>query len=85
MAQSGRRRTIYSQDYELMLVMLRQAREKAEITQVELQKRLNMTQSAISKCERGQRRIDIVQLRDWCHALDISFAVFVAEFDRAAH
>lgn len=79
-----RKRTIYSRDYELLLRMLRQVRQEGEITQGELAKRLSMTQSAVSKCERGERRLDVVQLRDWCRALRISFPEFVTQFDKRA-
>jgi transcriptional regulator with XRE-family HTH domain len=62
--------------------MLRQAREQAELTQIDLADRLGETQSFISKCERGERRLDLVQLRAFCKALSVSLPTFVAEFDR---
>lgn len=78
-----RRRTIHSKDYETLLEMLRIARESRGITQSDLAKKLSMTQSAVSKCELGERRLDIVQLRDWCRAMKLPFVDFVAAFDRA--
>ncbi len=47
------RRTIYSKDFELLLAMLRSARVQAGVTQAELAKLLGVTQSAVSKSERG--------------------------------
>ena len=38
------------------------------MTQVELAKKLGMTQSDLSKVERGVRRIDFVELRHWAAA-----------------
>jgi DNA-binding XRE family transcriptional regulator len=58
------KRTIYSADYELLLRMLREARERADVTQVTLAQRLGITQSALSKCERGELRLDVVQTRN---------------------
>lgn len=76
------KRTIYSAEYELFLGMLREARERVGVTQVVLAKRLGITQSALSKCERGEIRLDVVQARDWCRALKVPFAAFIADFDR---
>jgi transcriptional regulator with XRE-family HTH domain len=76
-------KTISSQEGKLFLRLLREAREKAGVSQTQLAERLTESQSFISKCERGERRLDVVELRAWCHALKISFSAFVAEFDQA--
>ncbi|RYD32015.1 MAG: XRE family transcriptional regulator [Verrucomicrobiaceae bacterium] len=47
----------------------------------ELAERLNQTQSFISKCERSERRLDVVELRAWCKALDTTLAEFIVCFD----
>ena len=78
------KRTIYSRDYELLLGMLRALRARRGFTQEEMAGRLSITQSAFSKRERGELRMDIVQVRDWCHALGFSFARFASAFDRRA-
>lgn len=78
------RTTIYSHDYELLLRLLREARRNADVSQIELAKRLRLTQSTISKCERGELRLDAVQLRNWCHAMGVSFPDFTAAFDAQA-
>lgn len=78
------KRTIYSSDYELFLRMLKHAREEAGVTQAVLAKRLGITQSALSKCERGELRLDVVQSRDWCRALKVPFGPLMVEFDRQA-
>ena len=46
------------------------AREEAGLTQVELAARLGTTQSFISKCERGERRIDVVEFVAFVIAMD---------------
>jgi transcriptional regulator with XRE-family HTH domain len=48
---------------------------------VELAKRLKVTQSQVSKCERGEVRLDLVQLRTHCQALGISLPEFVGRFE----
>lgn len=48
-----------------MLRRLRKAREEAGLTQVEVAKALKKTQSFVSKCELGERRIDPLDLDDF--------------------
>lgn len=54
--------SIYSERYKDFLERLTQAREEAGLTQVEVAKILNQPQSFISKCESGERRIDLVEI-----------------------
>jgi transcriptional regulator with XRE-family HTH domain len=53
----------YVQQYRVFLRRLRQAREDAGLTQVEVARRLSRPQSFISKCESGERRVDFIELR----------------------
>jgi hypothetical protein len=43
---------------------------------------LDETQSFISKCERGERRIDLVELRTFCAAMGIPLNEFVSRFQK---
>lgn len=76
-------KTIYSREYELFLHLLRTAREQAGLTQEEVALRLGTSQSVISKCERGERRLDIVELRFWTQALGIPIQELVINFDQS--
>lgn len=76
-------KSLYSREYRLLIERLRALREDAGITQVELAKRLNATQSFVSKCESGDRRLDAVELRTWCRAVGVSFVGFMTEIDAA--
>ena len=78
------RKTIHSTDYKRFLRLLRQEREAAGLTQAELARRLGETQSFVSKCERGERRIDVVEARAFCQAMSVEFRRFIAKFDAAA-
>lgn len=75
-------KSIHSKNYAILLELLRKARVQAGITQEEIAARLDETQSFISKCERGERRLDILELRAWCLALGISFTEFVIRLDQ---
>ena len=75
-------KSLFSRDYDLFLRCLRDARSRAGLTQTELADRLQQTQSFVSKCERGERRLDIVEVRAFCSALGVTFLDFASEFDQ---
>ena len=76
-------KSIFSKDYASLLAQLREARRVSGVTQESLASRLGTTQSVVSKCERGERRIDVVELRTWCKALGLSFPEFLSAFEKA--
>jgi transcriptional regulator with XRE-family HTH domain len=53
----------YSQDYRAFLKRLKNARKEAGLTQKQAAKSLGKNQSFISKCESGERRVDILELK----------------------
>ncbi len=75
-------KSIHSSQYAVLLRLLADTRGRAGFTQVELAKRLRTTQSSVSKVERGERRLDIIELYAWCKALKTSFKAFVEELER---
>jgi transcriptional regulator with XRE-family HTH domain len=77
------RRSLHSREYAVFLVELRRARKSAGVTQIELAKRLKQTQTFISKCERGERRLDFAETRDFCMALQVDFGRFASLVDAA--
>lgn len=58
-------KAIYSQTHKDLIGKLKQARIDAVLDQEEVAKLLGKTQSYISKVESGQRRVDIVQLKNF--------------------
>jgi len=75
-------KTIYTEQYGHMLAALRSAREAADLTQIELAEKLDAPQSFVSKCERGERRLDVIELRLWCAALGVSLSEFVTSLEQ---
>jgi transcriptional regulator with XRE-family HTH domain len=75
-------KTIYTREYEIVLQLLKEARESAGITQVQLAKKLKQSQSFVSKIERGDRRIDIVQLRTICGIFGMTLQEFVTRLEK---
>jgi transcriptional regulator with XRE-family HTH domain len=52
---------VQPKDYELVGAALAVARRKADLTQVELARRLGRPQSVVSQVEAGKRRLDVVE------------------------
>lgn len=74
-------KSIFTREYRVFTDLLRETREAAGITQVELAERLKQTQSYISKVERGDRRLDIVQLRHFCRALGTTLPALITAYE----
>lgn len=55
---------IYSDDHKYLVKQLKNARKEIGLDQGEVADLLNRTQSYISKIESGQRRIDVIQLKE---------------------
>jgi len=68
----------YTTDYTHFLSELRRARTAAGVSQVQLAEALGQLQTYISKCERGDRRLDVVELRAWVVALGGDPVAFMA-------
>jgi transcriptional regulator with XRE-family HTH domain len=51
--------------YRHFLTRLRQARIAAGLTQIDVAAKLRRPQSSVSKCESGERRVDVVELREF--------------------
>ncbi len=57
-------KTIFSKYHKVLIERLKKAREDASLDQLDVAKKLKKSQSYVSKIESGQRRIDIVQLKE---------------------
>lgn len=72
-------KSIHTREYAAFLRLLRQIREDRGVTQSRLAELLEATQTFVSKCERGERRLDVVELRQWCIALGMEFCDFAQQ------
>lgn len=70
----------HHQDYQLLLRLLKETRQKASVAQTELAARLDTTQSFISKVERGERRLDLIELVEIFEALSIAPEAWIKDF-----
>lgn len=63
--------------------LLRQVRLEAGLRQVDLAERLGQPQSLVSKYESGERRLDLLELREVCEAAGTSLEEFVRRFEES--
>jgi len=63
-------KSIFSKRYQCLKKILVDARNKAELSQTQLGNKLGKTQNYISKCEIGERRVDVIELIDIAEALN---------------
>jgi transcriptional regulator with XRE-family HTH domain len=57
-----------------------QARKSAGLTQVGLAERLRRPQSFVSKYERGERKLDVIEFCAVCRALGVDPVAFLQQF-----
>ncbi len=76
-------KSIHSLRYRTFLKVLKETRLRAGLTQEQVAKRLNETQTFVSKCERGERRIDVIELRAFCQVFGSDLRDFIADLERA--
>lgn len=74
-------KSIYTDQQRRFLDLLRQVRREAGLTQTQLAERLGTLQSRITDYERGLRRMDLMELRQVCEAVDVPLLEFVRRFE----
>jgi transcriptional regulator with XRE-family HTH domain len=66
---------------EKLYALLKRIRQDKGIRQIELAERLGVPQSFVSKYESGNRRLDILELRQVCEAMNISLGEFIRKLE----
>lgn len=74
-------KSIFTKRYEKFRNLLTKARKNAGLTQSELAEKLSRPQSFVSKYERGERRLDVVEFLEISQALGISPPVFFEKLE----
>jgi ribosome-binding protein aMBF1 (putative translation factor) len=77
----GSKATFSADERKKLLALLRQVRAQAGLRQIDLAERIGQPQSFVSKYESGERRLDILELRQVCVALGISLEDFVRQLE----
>ena len=70
--------SIYSEEYQLVIKSLRDARVKRGITQQQLAQAMGRPQSFIAKIESGERRLDVIEFAHVAQLLGVEPATLLA-------
>jgi transcriptional regulator with XRE-family HTH domain len=68
-------------DQKKLQSLLRQLRVEAGLKQEEVASRLERPQSFVSKYETGERRLDVLELREVCRAMGLTLPEFVQRLE----
>ncbi len=72
---------IQQSDYKALRTCLKEMRKQSGLTQIQLAEAIGADQSDISKIERGERRLDVVELVYVCRALGITSEAFISTLE----
>jgi len=76
-------KSIFSDEYQIFIDFIKLKRNQKGLTQLDLANKLGVTQSFISKCERGERRLDLIETRKIANAIGIQFSELILEIESA--
>lgn len=74
-------KSIFTAGQEALQRVLRQLRLGAGLRQEDLAQRLNEPQSFVSKYESGERRLDLIELRQICEAVGVTLLELITRFE----
>ena len=72
----GSSQALQTERYQTFLHKLRAARKETGLTQAEVAEKLRRSQTWVSKCELGERRVDFVELEDFANAYGKQLSFF---------
>ena len=76
--------SIHDPRHMTIIAILKSARVKQRLTQDALAKKLGVTRIYISKTEIGDRNLSVIELLDYCRALDIDVYSIIASINEEA-
>ena len=65
--------------YKKLVRELKVARVRAGLTQLEAAAKLGVYSSFVSKCESGERKLDVVELAEFCNLYGLRLSQFLAQ------
>ncbi|WP_395490652.1 helix-turn-helix domain-containing protein [Cedecea davisae] len=74
--------SIYSDEYQLVIKTLREARLAQGLTQESLARMLERPQSFVAKFENGERRLDIVEFVHIANLLSLDLISIISELSK---
>jgi transcriptional regulator with XRE-family HTH domain len=76
-------KSVHTPPQKRLEALLREIRQEAGLTQRQLAQRLRVPQSRVSDYERGESLPDILVLRQYLAAMDVSLAEFVQRLEQS--
>jgi transcriptional regulator with XRE-family HTH domain len=78
-------RSVFSPAYRRLCEWLVAGRQAQSLTQVQLAEKLGRPQSFVSKYERGERRLDFIEVFEIAEALRVDLCDLVTELRQPPH
>ena len=76
-------KSVFTEEYERFRQTLIEARKERGLTQVDIAERLGKPQSFVSKYERGERRLDVVEFLEVAKAIGADPKAIIDELSSA--
>jgi transcriptional regulator with XRE-family HTH domain len=71
------RKSIHTHQNSILLALLKECRHRRRLRQSDIAARLGWAQATVSNVERGERRLDVIELRAWLFALETDYVDFI--------
>jgi transcriptional regulator with XRE-family HTH domain len=75
------KKEIYVAQRDCLVGLLRELRIEAGLTQIDLAARIEKHQVDVSRYESGQRKLDVLEVREICQAIGITLEEFVKKLE----
>ncbi len=76
------KKKVYIAQRSRLVSLLREIRVEAGLTQMDVAVRIERDQTFVSKYESGQRRLDVLEVREICQAIGITLEEFVERLEK---
>jgi transcriptional regulator with XRE-family HTH domain len=77
------KKRIYIAQRDRLVSLLREMRVETGLTQTELAASIEKDQTYVSRYESGQRRLDVLEVREICQVIGITLAEFARRLEKA--
>ena len=77
------KKALYEQSYATLTNLLKEERKSAGLTQAQLSKKLRRPQSYVSKYERGERRLDVIEFLEIARGIGFDPAALLKKLNPA--
>jgi transcriptional regulator with XRE-family HTH domain len=75
------KKTIYTAQRDCLVGLLRELRIEAGLTQIDLAAHIEKDQTYVSRYESGQRKLDVLEVREICQAIGITLEEFAKRLE----